>query len=464
MNHWLYTQAKNRPHHTAIRTGSGELSFCELYERAAKVRNHISLLDMPYRIAIQPKNHLSSVIILHGLILAGREIVTVNTHLTETEVIKQLSSIQVDVLITDSIYGNINCISPESLLNDSEGQGAEDTTFEPEDVLSIMFTSGTTGVQKAVPQTYSNHFASAERCKQAFPYDTDSKWLLCLPLYHISAFSILLRSVIEGFTIVLFEKFEEAAIMTSIKEQGITHISLVPQTLEWLLDAGLERHELQGLLIGGAKMDERTLEKSLERHLPIYTSFGMTETCSQFITATPEDIEKYPNSVGRVTADIKVAAPLNGAGEILVRGDNVMNGYLYPAEANAISFTDGFFMTGDIGRISNGYLYVLDRRRDLIISGGENIYPSEIEQVVLALPEITACAVVPVDDEKWGQRPALIYEAAEDLEEQINTLIDDSIAKYKHPVIIKRTAHIERTSNGKISRHRVKEWLMNEVQ
>ncbi|KAA1039094.1 o-succinylbenzoate--CoA ligase [Macrococcus equipercicus] len=463
MNHWLYTQAMNNPERIALITGGLELTFGKLYSRAQKVSGHIAALNLPQRIAVQPHNQLSSVIIMHGLILAGREVVTVNTHLTESEVMQQLSSIQVEVLITDRQYTAIHSISPESLLLDADEDTETMTTFEEDDILSIMFTSGTTGVQKAVPQTFRNHYASAKRCRQSFPYDEDSRWLLCLPLYHISAFSILLRSAIEGFTIVLFEKFDAVNVLASIKDQNITHISLVPQTLEWLLDAGLERHQLQGLLIGGAKMDERTLEKSLERELPIYTSFGMTETCSQFITATPEDIAKYPNSVGRVTPDIKVAAPLNGAGEILVKGDNVMNGYLYPQQANATSFTDGFFMTGDVGRITNGCLYVLDRRRDLIISGGENIYPSEIEQVVLALPAISACAVVPIEDDKWGQRPALVYEAPENMDDEIRQVIAGSIAKYKHPVMMKR-AHIARTSNGKISRHRVREWLLNEIQ
>ncbi len=463
MNHWLYTQAQNRPHHIALKSGETELTFQQLYRHASMVSHQLSALELPKRIAIQPTNQLSTVIIIHGIILSGREMASINTHLTEHEVSRQLSSIGVDVLITDSDYSTIQIISPESLLLDSDEAGT-DRAFEPDDILSIMFTSGTTGVQKAVPQTFNNHYASAERCKWSFPYEAASRWLVCLPLYHVSGLSIMLRSVIEGFTVILFEKFEAAAVLKSIEEEGVTHISLVPQTLDWLLDAGLKRHQLEGLLIGGAKMDERTLDKSLALNLPVYTSFGMTETCSQFITATPEDMKQYPNSVGRVTGDIKVAASLNGAGEILVKGDNVMNGYLYPEEANQSSFTDGFFMTGDIGRITNGYLYVLDRRRDLIISGGENIYPSEIEQVVLTIPAISACAVVALDDDKWGQRPALVYEAAEEMDDELAVLLEANIAKYKRPVLLKRTDHIERTSNGKISRHRVKEWLLNEIQ
>ncbi|GGB02329.1 2-succinylbenzoate--CoA ligase [Macrococcus hajekii] len=461
MQHNLAVQALKRPDDIAIQFNDSTLTFQALYEKASAVSDQLLEMNLPSRIAIQPDNQLNSVIIIHGLILAHIEMVMVNKHLTEHEVKRQLDSIDVSIIITENNYTSLSCIMPETLFAGAADRTAV-TTYNPEDILSIMFTSGTTGVQKAVPHTFRNHIASAERCKESFPYDSESKWLLVLPLYHISGLSVLLRSVIEGFTVILFEKFDAEAIIQSIQEDGVTHISLVPQTLEWLLAADLERHKLQGLLIGGAKLDARTLEECLKRELPVYTSFGMTETASQFITASPDDMINHPNSVGPVTDDIKVAAPLNGAGEILVRGGNVMEGYLYPEEANQVAFSDDFFMTGDIGQVKNGYLYVLDRRKDLIISGGENIYPSEIEQLVLSIPDVSACSVVGIPDEKWGEVPALVYESDNEHDRQIDEVLQN-IAKYKRPVLYKRISELQRTSNGKISRHRVKEWLLNEI-
>lgn len=462
MQHNLVKQAAERPDHIAVKFNESTLTFAELYEEASAVKDQLLEMELPGRIAVQPANQLTSVIIMHAIVLAHIEMVLINTHLTESEVKRQLDSIGVDIIITENNYTSLNCIMPETLFKGTAERSAA-TTYQPEDIMSIMFTSGTTGVQKAVPHTFRNHVASAERCKVSFPFDSETKWLLALPLYHISGLSVLVRSVMDGFTVVLFDKFDAAAINQTIAEEGITHISLVPQTLEWLLEAGLERHKLEGLLIGGAKLDDRTLQESLKRNLPVYTSFGMTETASQFITASPDDMLNHPNSVGPVNDDIKVAAPLNGAGEILVRGDNVMNGYLYPEGANATAFSGDYFMTGDVGRIKNGYLYVLDRRKDLIISGGENIYPSEIEQLLLSIPDISACSVVGIPDAKWGEVPALVYESDSDLDDKITETLEE-IAKYKRPVLYKRTTQLQRTGNGKISRHRVKEWLLDEIQ
>ncbi|TDM14389.1 o-succinylbenzoate--CoA ligase [Macrococcus bovicus] len=462
MQHNLVKQAAERPDHIAVKFNESTLTFAELYEQASAVKDQLLEMELPGRIAVQPANQLTSVIIMHAIVLAHIEMVLINTHLTESEVKRQLDSIGVDIIITDNNYTSLSCIMPETLFKGTAEPSAA-TTYQPEDIMSIMFTSGTTGVQKAVPHTFRNHVASAERCKVSFPFDSETKWLLALPLYHISGLSVLVRSVMDGFTVVLFDKFDAAAINQALAEDDITHISLVPQTLEWLLEAGLERHKLEGLLIGGAKLNDRTLQESLKRNLPVYTSFGMTETASQFITASPDDMLNHPNSVGPVTEDIKVAAPLNGAGEILVRGDNVMNGYLYPEGANATAFSGDYFMTGDVGRIKNGYLYVLDRRKDLIISGGENIYPSEIEQLLLSIPDISACSVVGMPDAKWGEVPALVYESDSDLDTKITATLQE-IAKYKRPVLYKRIKQLHRTSNGKISRHLVKEWLLDEIQ
>ncbi|WP_165980672.1 o-succinylbenzoate--CoA ligase [Macrococcus carouselicus] len=462
MQHNLAVQAEKRPHDIAVKYKDSTLTFAELYDRASAVRDQLLEMELPPRIAVQPANELKYVIIIHGLILAHIEMVMVNAHLTESEVSRQLNSIGVSLIITENHYTALSCIMPETLFTGTADRTAI-TTYNPEDILSIMFTSGTTGVQKAVPHTFENHVASAERCKESFPFDEQTKWLLVLPLYHISGLSVLVRSVMVGFTVILFDKFDREAIVRAIAEEGVTHISLVPQTLEWLLDAGLKRHQLQGLLIGGARLDARTLEECQKRQLPVYTSFGMTETTSQFITASPLDMVNHPNSVGPVTDDIKVAAPLNGAGEILVRGANVMSGYLYPEEANRSAFSEDFFMTGDVGMIKNGYLYVLDRRKDLIISGGENIYPSEIEQLILSIPDISACSVVGLPDDKWGEVPALVYESDSELDDKIDETLK-VMAKYKRPVLYKRIAELQRTRNGKISRHRVREWLLDEIQ
>ncbi|UOB20033.1 o-succinylbenzoate--CoA ligase [Macrococcus armenti] len=454
---WLKECALAAPDKTAIIYNDKSITYLTLYQHALKVAYALHRYD---RIALMAENTLDDVYMIHGAMLAGTEVVMINKHLTAAEVMRQMASVKVDALFTTKEM-NIDAINTHDFVNDAL---RAHTSYSPvqnkkDDILSIMFTSGTTGVQKAVPQTYGNHEASARICKETLTYTSESVWLDTLPLFHISGLSILLRAVMNQCTVVLHDGFNASRIINDLKTYNVTHLSLVPQTLERLLRHGLEPYHLQGILIGGAKLDERILTQSLKRNIPIYTSFGMTETCSQMITATPDDILLARNCVGRVNHNFKLFDCVNGIGEIGVRGEHVMHGYLYPESANEDAFRDGFFMTGDIGYIQDDYLYILDRRKDLIISGGENIYPSEVEQVILNNTEVQAVAVIPKSDAQWGQVPVCVYEADEDLDKTIINVLYDRLAKYKHPKQFVRTDALIRTSNGKVSRHKVKEWF-----
>lgn len=459
---WLKDAAEKYPEKLAIIYSNQSVTYLHLFHKACQVAYKLSELKYK-RIALQAENTLDDCYMIHGAILAGMELVMINKHLTEKEIQIQMDSVNTELLITNTTFKSIQTKTKSFILNNLNEQPLYTVDNQPNDILSIMFTSGTTGVQKAVPQRFINHLASAGNCKATFTYDHNSIWLDVLPLFHISGLSILLRAVIDGCTVVLHEKFDAKQIIDDIKEKEITHLSLVPQTLERLLRQGLnQQYALQAILIGGAKLDDRLLIQARSAALPIYTSFGMTETCSQMITATPQNIEKYPKSVGQVNQNIQLFNVVNQVGEIGVRGDNVMHGYLYPESANQGAFIDGFFLTGDIGYIKDDYLYILDRRKDLIISGGENIYPSEIEQVILSHTPVHAACVIGIEDSKWGSVPVCLYEADSNMEETIKDALNNNIAKYKHPKQFIRVNNLKRTSNGKISRHQCKEWFVHE--
>lgn len=459
---WLKDAAEKYPEKLAIIYSNQSVTYLDLFHKACQVAYKLSELKYK-RIALQAENTLDDCYMIHGAILAGMELVMINKHLTEKEIQIQMDSVNTELLITNTTFKSIQTKTKSFILNNLNEQPLYPVDNQPNDILSIMFTSGTTGVQKAVPQRFINHLASAGNCKATFTYDHNSIWLDVLPLFHISGLSILLRAVIDGCTVVLHEKFDAKQIIDDIKEKEITHLSLVPQTLERLLSQGLnQQYALQAILIGGAKLDDRLLIQARSAALPIYTSFGMTETCSQMITATPQDIEKYPKSVGQVNQNIQLFNVVNQVGEIGVRGDNVMHGYLYPESANQEAFIDGFFLTGDIGYIEDDYLYILDRRKDLIISGGENIYPSEIEQIILSHTPVHAACVIGIEDSKWGSVPVCLYEADGNMEATIQDALNNNIAKYKHPKQFIRVNNLKRTSNGKISRHQCKEWFVHE--
>ena len=341
--------------------------------------------------------------------------------------------------------------SPSNILN---------TSFNLDDIASIMFTSGTTGPQKAVPQTFRNHYASAIGCKDSLGFDHDTIWLSVLPIYHISGLSVLLRAVIEGFTVRIVDKFNAEQILTMIKNERITHISLVPQTLNWLMQQGLhEPYDLQKILLGGAKLSATMIETSLQYNLPIYNSFGMTETCSQFLTATPEMLHARPDTVGMPSAnvDVKIKIPnKEGHGELMIKGANVMNGYLYPTDLTG-TFENGYFNTGDIAEIDyEGYVMIYDRRKDLIISGGENIYPYQIETVAKQFPGIIDAVCVGHPDDTWGQVPKLYFVSESDISKaQLIAYLSQHLAKYKVPKHFEKVDTLPYTSTGKLQRNKL---------
>ncbi|MDN6698105.1 MAG: o-succinylbenzoate--CoA ligase, partial [Staphylococcus equorum] len=333
--------------------------------------------------------------------------------------------------------------------------------FSIERIASIMFTSGTTGPQKAVPQTFSNHYASASGCKESLGFDQNTKWLSVLPIYHISGLSVVLRALIEGFTVRIASKFNSAAMLNIIKEELPTHVSLVPQTLKWLMDEGFNQpYHVQKILLGGAKLSSALIDQALQSTLPIYNSFGMTETCSQFLTASPEMLAHRYDTVGKPSenVDVKIKAPnTQGHGELLIKGDNVMQGYLYP-ENKQDTFEAGYFNTGDIAEIDDeGYVMVYDRRKDLIISGGENIYPYQIESVAKNYFGIEDAMCVGIEDDTWGEVPYLYYVANITISEaQLLEHFKQNLAKYKIPKQFVRVESLPYTSTGKLQRNRLK--------
>ena len=187
-----------------------------------------------------------------------------NTRLTETEMINQMNSINVSTILTTQPFhlSDFNVIHISEI--EQYSKRINNQTCNYDRIASIMFTSGTTGPQKAVPQTFKNHYASAIGCKESLGYDETTKWLSVLPIYHISGLSVLLRSIIEGFTVRILEKYNTQTMLSIIKEEGPTHISLVPQTLKWLMDAGLNQpFSIEKILLGGAKLSTTLMKPKL---------------------------------------------------------------------------------------------------------------------------------------------------------------------------------------------------------
>jgi O-succinylbenzoic acid--CoA ligase len=344
----------------------------------------------------------------------------------------------------------IQVIHVDDLPKDSNPTVNKVRQAENNEILSIMFTSGTTGKPKAVAQTYLNHHASALGCAERFHYDGSARWLFVNPIYHISGLSIIFRAVITGAAIYMVNKFDEDTVIRMIQDHHITHTSLVPVMLERLMKKEWT-HELEGILLGGAGVDTALMKRAIDRHLPIHNSFGMTETCSQIVSISYDNDKILKSTVGRPPNNVEIKVDDNN--ELLVKADNVTPGYLNAS----IDIEDGYFRTGDLAEIDEaGYLYILDRRKDLIISGGENIYPKEIEDVVNRVAGVERSVVVKKKDSVWGEVPVLLVEGQATLSAIEQTLFTE-LAKYKQPKEIHFVETVYMTSTGKVSRAKNKE-------
>ena len=277
-------------------------------------------------------------------------------------------------------------------------------------VQSIVFTSGTSGKPKAAQITFTNLYASALASKNRLGASPRDRWLCPLPFYHVGGLSIIFRSAIFGSSIVLPESNSIEGIIKALHDSQSTIVSLVPTQLYRMLAAGFEPPpSLRLILLGGAAASPELVRRCIERNLPIALTYGLTECVSQVATATPEQVRAKPGSVGeplkgttvRIVDEAGNDLPPGEYGEIVVSGATVMKGYLGQPPTN------GTFHTGDIGYLdADGDLWVVQRRSDLIVSGGENIYPSEVEAVLHQHPAVAEAFVVGLPDAEWGQRVA----------------------------------------------------------
>lgn len=462
MEFWLKQQAQVNGERCFLDDGETQVTYSDAYQYVTRLGYVLAKRNFN-RVGLYVDNSIKSALLINACWSAGIEIALLNTRLTQQEMVAQMSSINVmNIIVTQDLT-----LAGFEVIQLSEIESAMSAQqivphFSMEDIASIMFTSGTTGPQKAVPQTFANHYASAQSCKESLGFDEQTKWLSVLPIYHISGLSVLLRAMIAGFTVRLEQKFVASKMLDIIVNERPTHVSLVPQTLKWLMESGLtEAFNIQRILLGGAKLSSTLIEEALSYNLPIYNSFGMTETCSQFLTASPEMLKERFDTVGKPSTNVavKIKDPdENGHGELLIKGGNVMDGYLYPIDIADTFDSEGYFKTGDIAEInSEGYVMVYDRRKDLIISGGENIYPYQIETVAKQHTAIEDALCIGIKDDVWGEVPCLYYVAQEEINvTELENYFIQHLAKYKVPKVFNQVQELPYTSTGKLQRNRFK--------
>ncbi|MDF2557158.1 MAG: menE [Bacillales bacterium] len=464
LSNFLRERVRLSPNNSALEFEDEKWSFRELEDVVICYGEKLSEFGVRAgeTVALYGNNRPETVFLIHALLYIGAPILMLNTRLTKHEIMWQLNHAQVKKLISvkKQEFEDVQVIAVEDIVHVQGKKFTIKESVKSDEVATIMYTSGTTGYPKAVLQSFGNHYHSAISSCENLTLDEKDKWLCVMPLYHVSGLSILLRSVIVGLSVYLQEGFDEDDANTAIENRGITITSVVASSLSRMMKKPFYYPiSFKGMLLGGGPASAELLEKCKDLGVAVFLSYGMTETCSQIVTLRPEDVLRKIGSAGKPIPGCKVKILIDGiecnpenSGEIVVKGPNVTTGYLHGEKSEA--FQDGWFHTGDIGYLDKeGFLYVQDRRSDLFISGGENVYPAEIESVLMSFPQVMDVGVVGVPDEKWGSVPVafVVLEKLVSIED-LSCFCQKRLAKYKVPKKFYLVKKLPRNASGKLLR------------
>lgn len=417
-----------------FRFGTSTYSYAESYAKSVELAEQLHGRGVQHGdvLAVDLANSDDYVFLLFAGSLLGVSFFLLNHRLPETRKSELLEGFSVKALIDRAAVQEIWSSAPRPLT----GSSFASPSNGPESVFVRMFTSGTTGRPKAAALTYGNLMGAAESSAAVFMRPGIGDWQLALPMYHVGGLQILVRSLVNRSAFTLYRKFDAPLVLQDVDRGGATHISVVDRMLRELHASGgslLDRYEV--ILLGGGPRNERTLGEIGNARL--FLSYGMTETCatvaaSPLAESTDGGMQLLPGY------DVEIVGPdASGFGEVAVSGPGVFPGYVSPETGSPAAgrglFRDGHFMTGDRGRVEDGRLFVRERLSDMFVSGGENVYPAEIEVELRALPGVVDARIIGVGDVEWGRRPVAFVAGKDVTGTEIGRLLEHRLARFQRP-------------------------------
>ncbi|MFO7973697.1 MAG: long-chain-fatty-acid--CoA ligase [Candidatus Hydrogenedentota bacterium] len=340
---------------------------------------------------------------------------------------------------------------------------------ERNDTAALIYTSGTTGLPKGVILSHRNYISNARMLVQAQTVTPEDRFFCVLPLFHVNAQVVtILTPLMGGASVVLMKKFNPFAILPMIQKHRPTIMSAVPTIYNVMSRiAKTQEFDLSSIrtfATGAAPMPEDTyLEAQRTLKRPIVGGYGLTEaTCASVVADSRHPVKwnsvgsPLPYTIIRLVDEKGVDVPFGEVGEILIAGPTVMKGYYKDPEATAEVLRDGWLHTGDLGRFDeDGYLYIVGRAKDMIIRGGQNIYPQQIEDVISRLPGVEECCVVGVEEARWGQEILAVVKRTENInlaESDVIKHCRQYLARYKCPAFVRFVDELPKTPTGKIKK------------
>jgi O-succinylbenzoate-CoA ligase len=347
------------------------------------------------------------------------------------------------------------------------------SAFE-DDPLFIMYTSGTTGLPKGVVHTHNTVTWAVINMDATCELRQDDRFFVPLPLFHVGALLPAIMAVYTGITVISLKAFDPSLAWKAIESERVTNSLMVPTVMNFMLQApekdSCDYSSFRWASIAGAPVPVSLLESCEKIGIRLEQLYGLTEACGPGCQLMGDDVARKPGSAGKgfLFIDVRVVdaydkdVPTNEPGELILNGKNVMDGYWNRPKETEQALKNGWLHTGDVATMDEeGFIYIVDRIKDMIISGGENIYPAEIEKVIASMPQVSAVAVIGVPDPKWGEVPmAVIAPSDKELDEKV--VIDycsGKIARYKMPKAVTFVDELPMTSTGKIQKQVLKKQL-----
>jgi len=435
LDNWLAQRAETSPDRGALFAEGIELTYAELEEESTRAARRLAARGARRgaTVVLRRRAGAEYVITLHALMKLGAIAYPLNPWLGPAELETALASTQPVLVLTD---------------DDQQTMSEADLPLLGEHDLDAIhcsiLTSGTTAGPRPIGLTYGNHLWSAVGSAFNLGVDPGDRWLCCLPLYHVGGLQIVMRSVIYGTGAIVHDGFDPDRVAETLARGEVTLLSLVTTQLVRLLDAGLDLAGPRAILVGGGAVPLDVLEEASGRGAAVVQTYGLTEAASQVTTLAPRDARRKLGSAGRplLTTHLRIQD-----GEILVQG---------PVVAPGFADEDGWLHTGDLGRIDEeGFLYVEDRLGDVIISGGENVLPAEVEEVLLRHPAVADAAAVGRADPEWQESVeavVVLRDGAAAGPDELRRHCADALAGYKVPKRFEFVSELPRTASGKLLR------------
>ncbi len=499
------THGVRRAERTALIQDDRAMTWAELYERSSRVAQAMAEagVGVQDRVAFLDKNGFEHFEVFFGAGLLNAVCVDVNWRLAAPEVEFIVNDAEAKVLVVggdfvpilDAIVESLTTVTKIVVIGGHRDHGgyedwvarypADDPGHQSEldDVAFQLYSSGTTGRPKGVMLTNSNFFSLLPAAKEIWELTPDTVNLIAMPLFHIGGGGWAVAGMYEGCTSVIFRELDPAKLITTLVDRKVTHAFLVPAVLQFMLMVpGAEEADYSNLKVfvyGASPISEDVLAKCVKMFEPckFWQAYGLTETTGVVVNLPPEDHDPDGPNKHRLRS-CGVAGPgvelrivgddgesecaVGEVGEIWIRSQQNMLGYWNNPEETAKALThDGWFKSGDAGYLdADGYLYIHDRVKDMIVSGGENVYPAEVENVLMAHPGVADVAVIGVPHDKWGETAkAMVVPAAgvEVTEAELIAYAKERLATFKCPTSVDWVEALPRNPSGKILKKDLRE-------